>query len=588
MKILGISAWYHDSAAAFTENGKILFAAQEERYTRRRHDAAFPAMAISAGLKYLGLTLSDIDLVVYYEKPFLKFDRLLENYFTTAPRGFAAFCKAMPVWLGEKLFIKNRILRELNRIEPGAIPVSKLRFAEHHLSHAASAFYSSPFHDAAVLTVDGVGEWATTTISLGTGRHIKKLHEIRYPHSLGLFYSAFTAFLGFKVNSGEYKVMGLAPYGKPVYKQIILEKVLHLRPDGSFQLQMQYFGYTDRLSMFTPQLEQLFGQKARMPETELTAFHYDLAASVQAVLEEAVLGLVRYAVNETGNRNLCMAGGVALNCVANARIRESGLVDDLWVQPAAGDAGAATGAALALWHSEQGEERIPLKPDGMQYAALGEAYNPQQTETILKQNQAVYTRIENPAQLYQKVATLLAEGLTAGWFQGRMEFGPRALGQRSILADARREGMREKLNATVKNREMFRPFAPVVMEEFSEEWFSAGADRYMMQTVQVQKTTGKPDLPAITHVDGSARLQLVNEAAHPELHGLLTAFHGLTGCPVLVNTSFNVRGEPLVENPQQAWECFMRSGLDVLCIGEFLLIKAQQTAAVAAKSFLAD
>jgi carbamoyltransferase len=599
MRILGISAYYHDSAAALIEDGRILAAAQEERFSRRKHDSGFPRQAIAYCLAESGDGLAAVDHVVFYDKPFLKFERLLETYLSFAPRGFTSFRMAMPVWMREKLFQKNLLAEELSHFSTSVNWRDRLLFSEHHLSHAASAFFPSPYEQAAILTMDGVGEWATTSIALGMGNSIDMREEIHFPHSLGLLYSAFTYYCGFKVNSGEYKLMGLAPYGEPRYAALIREKLIDIKPDGSFRLALDYFDYCTGLRMTNARFDALFGGPPRQPHELLEQRHMDLAASIQVVLEEAVLGLVRHAVMATGQRKLCLAGGVALNCVANGRILESGLVSDLWVQPAAGDAGGALGAALAGYHMHLGRPRTVAAGDAMAGSYLGPAFTAADIETRLTEVGAKFSIMDEDAML-QRIAAALAVGKAVGWFQGRMEFGPRALGGRSILADPRDPEMQKKLNLKVKYRESFRPFAPSVLREHMPDWFDLDVDSpYMLVVAGVRSNRRRPqtagqqmsfgierlnhvrsDIPAVTHLDYSARIQSVHAETNPLYHRLLKAFHGITGCPVLVNTSFNVRGEPIVGTPEDAFRCFMGTELDLLAVGNCVMDKGDQNPAL--------
>ncbi len=601
MRILGISAFYHDSAAALVVDGRIIAAAQEERFTRKRHDSAYPKNAIAYCLEEGGLKASDIDWVAFYDKPFLKFERLLETYLAFAPRGFASFAMAMPVWLREKLFQKDLLRKELQKLDPEFDWAKRLLFAEHHQSHAASAFFPSPFNEACVLTMDGVGEWATTSAAIGTGRSLQMLKEIHFPHSLGLLYSAFTYYTGFKVNSGEYKVMGLAPYGRPVYRDRILENLIDLKDDGSFRLNLDYFDYCTGLRMTNARFDRLFGGPARSPEQPLTQREMDLAASVQVVVEEAVLRLARSLAKETGQRNLCLAGGVALNCVANGRLLRDGAFDEVWVQPAAGDAGGALGAALAAYYGYLGQERVGAgRGDAMRGSYLGPSYKQADIEDRLSRAGARF-KVLSDSGLVESVAECLSAGKAVGWFQGRMEFGPRALGGRSILGDPRSPQMQKTLNMKVKKRESFRPFAPSVLIDDVSEWFDLDrASPYMLLVADVAaRHRRKPspqdeslfgidllnvprsDIPAVTHVDWSARIQTVHPETNPRYFALLTAFKAKTGCPVLVNTSFNVRGEPIVCTPEDAFRCFMGTELDLLAVGNCLLRKEQQDPAVA-------
>ncbi len=572
MFILGISAYYHDSAAVLLGDGRILAAAQEERFSRVKHDARFPHQALDYCLEAAGIDMDDIEHIVFYDKPFLKFERLLETYFAFVPAGFWGFKTGLPIWVKEKLFLKDLLAKELKIAGAEKNIVERIRFSEHHLSHAASAFYPSPFEDAAILTVDGVGEWASTSISHGSGTEIKRMQELHFPHSLGLLYSAFTYYCGFKVNSGEYKLMGLAPYGKSIYADRIRHQLMEIKEDGSFALDMQYFGFATGSRMTNRKFDALFEGRPRKPKEDITEYYKDMAASVQLVCEDLMLGMARHAIEITGSNNLVLAGGVALNCVANASLREALPDTGIWVQPAAGDAGGALGAALALHYSfEQSTREIQL-PDGMQQCLLGPAFDDESIEEALKAVDAVYSRPDN---LYETVAELLADGQVVGRFAGRMEFGPRALGSRSILADARIPDMQEKLNLKIKFREGFRPFAPAVMEEYAGEYFDpAVASPHMMFTASVKSDA----FPSITHVDGSARVQTVDRAQHPEFWELLEAFRQKTGCAMLINTSFNVRGEPPVCTPADAWRCFMGTEMDVLSIGPYLLLKAEQKA----------
>jgi carbamoyltransferase len=593
--ILGISAYYHDSAAAVIRDGTVIAAAQEERFTRRKHDARFPAGAIRACLTAAGASLSELDAVVFYEKPFLKFERLLETYVSVAPRGFGQFRTAMPLWLRSKLFQKDLIIADLRAIDP-SFRSERLLFSEHHVSHAASAFYPSPHDRALILTLDGVGEWTTTSAALGQGERIDILRELHFPHSVGLLYSAFTYYAGFRVNSGEYKLMGLAPYGEPRFAQTILDELVDLKADGSFRLDQRWFNYTTGFTMVNRRFERLFGEPARPPEADLTQFHMDVAASVQAVTEEIVLRLTRSLAEETGERNLCLAGGVALNCVANSKILRDGHFRSVWVQPAAGDAGGAVGAALAAYHMEFGNARVVAAGlDGMSGALLGPAFEQDEIERRLL---AAGARFDVLAENELLAATVgaLAAGDAVGWFQGRMEFGPRALGARSILADPRDPAMQRTLNLRVKYRESFRPFAPAVPVEDAAEWFDHdGPSPYMLFVADVAQRRrrappgGEPpsfgiaklavarsEIPAVTHVDYSARLQTVHAETNPRFHALLERFKERTGCPVLVNTSFNVRGEPIVCSPEDAYRCFMGTEIETLVIGNCILRKNAQ------------
>jgi carbamoyltransferase len=596
-RILGISAYYHDSAAALVVSGKLVAAAQEERFSRKKHDARFPAQAVRYCLAEADLRLADVDQIVFYDKPLLKFERLLETYLSFAPRGFQSFLAAMPVWLKEKLYLKQVLRRELAALaatEARALP--PLLFTEHHQAHAASAFYPSPFSRAAVLCLDGVGEWATSTAWRGEDNRLTPLWSIDFPHSLGLLYSAFTYFTGFKVNSGEYKLMGLAPYGEPRFVDTILTHLIDLKADGSFRLNLRYFEYATGLRMTSRAFDALFGGPPRPPESPVTQREMDLAASVQAVTEEIVLRLARTVRQETGERHLCLAGGVALNCVANGRLLREGPFDDLWVQPAAGDAGGAVGAGLLGWYHYLGRPRAPAPGrDAMDGAFLGPRYGSAQIRLELDTLGAVYRRLPDAA-LFERVAALLAEGNVVGWFQGRMEFGPRALGGRSILADPRNPAMQSQLNLKIKFRESFRPFAPAVLAERAGEYFELDRDSpYMLivAPVRAEQRLAAPSggralfgierllvprshLPAVTHVDYSARVQTVHADTNPRFHALLREFERQTGCPALVNTSFNVRGEPIVGSPADAWRCFMRTEMDYLVLEDCLLDKREQ------------
>ncbi|MBI1308652.1 MAG: hypothetical protein GC129_02180 [Proteobacteria bacterium] len=596
MKILGISAFYHDSAAALVVGGAIVAAAQEERFTRKKHDPAFPTRAVEYCLREAGISLAEVDEVVFYDKPFLKFERLLETYLAFAPRGFASFRMAMPVWLREKLFLKGLLRKELRALDK-SFPYEKLRFAEHHLSHAASAFYPSPFKDAVVLTMDGVGEWATTSVAIGKDNGLQMVKEINFPHSLGLLYSAFTYYTGFKVNSGEYKIMGLAPYGRPIYADLIRKHLVDIKEDGSFRLNMDYFDYCTGLTMTNAKFDALFGGPPRKPEDKLTQREMDLTASVQDVLEEIVLKLTRALAKEYKVSNLCLAGGVALNCVANGKVLRDGAFKNLWIQPAAGDAGGALGAALASYHIHHGKPRSVAKgADAMRGSYLGPQFDDADAAARLKAAGAKFKKLE-PKKMIEQVAADLAAGKAVGWHQGRMEFGPRALGGRSILGDARSTSMQKQLNLKVKYRESFRPFAPAVLWEDVSKWFELDGDSpYMLLVADVQKklrrvmskkeqdlfgieklNVPRSSIPAVTHVDYSARVQTVHEKTNPAFHALLSAFKKKTGCGVLVNTSFNVRGEPIVCTPEDAFRCFMGSEIEVLVVGNLYLQKEQQS-----------
>lgn len=596
MRILGLSAFYHDSAAALVVDGRIAAAAQEERFTRKKNDAGYPANAVNYCLEAGGLEPADLDWVVFYDKPFLKFERLLETYVAMAPRGFRSFSMAIPLWVKEKLFQKDLLRRRLKELDSGVDWGGKLLFTEHHQSHAASAFYPSPFPEAVVLTMDGVGEWATTSAAIGQGNRLEMIREIHFPHSLGLLYSAFTYYTGFAVNSGEYKLMGLAPYGEPKYAAVILERLMDLKEDGSFRLNLDYFDYCTGLKMTGRRFEELFGGPARLPAEPLEQRHMDLAASVQAVLEEAVLRLTRGLAAETGLPYLCLAGGVALNCVANGKVLRDGRFKDIWIQPAAGDAGGALGAALAASHGRFGEPRQSIAAergrDAMAGAYLGPEFSQEEICRTLEAAGARYTVLSD-GELMAAAAAALAEGKAIGWFQGRMEYGPRALGNRSILADARSATIQQTLNLQVKERESFRPFAPSVLRAAVGDWFElAGDSPYMLLTAGVKEERrrmagesfagvervreARSEIPAVTHIDYSARVQTVDPETNPRYHGLLTAFAAETGCPVIVNTSFNVNEEPIVCTPGDALRCFRAAGLDALALGNCWLRREEQ------------
>jgi len=602
VSILGISAFYHDSAAALIVDGAIIAAAQEERFTRKKHDSRYPENAIKYVVDEGRLSLSEIDHIVFYDKPFLKFERLLETYIANAPRGFQSFRMAMPVWIREKLFLKEKLLKELKRQDENFDDPSKLLFSEHHFSHAASAFYPSPFEGAIILTVDGVGEWATSSVAIGQGNNIEVIKEIQFPHSLGLLYSAFTYYTGFKVNSGEYKLMGLAPYGKPRFKDTILGHLVDVKADGSFWLDQSYFNYSTGLTMTNNKFHALFGEPPRNPETDqLNQFHMDIAASIQAVTEEIMLRITRCLAREYGITNLCLAGGVALNCVANGQILRDGAFKNIWIQPAAGDAGGAIGAALGAWHKELGRNRlIPESGDGMKGTYLGPEYSQKEIEEALERCGAEYESLSEEIVI-KEAAAALADGKAVGWFQGRMEFGPRALGNRSILGDPRSESMQKTLNLRVKFRESFRPFAPSVLSEDASDWFELEDESPYMLIVsnirgELRKDVSENDehlfgldrinesrseIPAVTHVDYSARVHTVNKETNPKYHALLSQFKKLTGCPVVVNTSFNVRGEPIVCSPEDAFRCFMGTGLELLVCGNAILRKERQNGSLA-------
>ncbi len=588
--ILGLSAFYHDSAACLVRDGEIVAAAQEERFTRKKHDSEFPTHAVAYCLREAGMAAADVDYVGFYDKPLLKFERILENYLGVAPRGLRSFVTAMPVWLKEKLFTRDQIRRELGGY------TGPVLFSEHHESHAASAFYPSPFAEAAVLTMDGVGEWATSSYGVGRGSALDLLAELHYPHSLGMLYSAFTYYTGFKVNSGEYKVMGLAPYGEPRYVDLIFDKLVQLRDDGSFKLNMEYFDYLHGLTMTNDAFARLFGGRARAAESELSQREMDLAASIQVVTEEIMLRMARHVHRETGMENLCLAGGVALNCVGNGRLLREGPFKRLWIQPAAGDAGGALGVALTIHHKVLGAPRHHRSEgDSMHGSYLGPAFADDEIETFLRSAGAVYEKLP-AADVVERTARLLAEEKVVGWLQGRMEFGPRALGNRSILGDPRSRKMQSVMNLKIKFRESFRPFAPSILREHLSEWFELDVDspymllvapvkeqRRIAMSAEEQRLFGiaklnvpRSDIPAVTHVDYSARIQTVHRETNPLYHALLTRFHALTGCPVLVNTSFNVRGEPIVCTPRDAYLCFMRTEMDHLVLGSCVLEKTRQ------------
>jgi carbamoyltransferase len=601
MYILGISAFYHDSAACLLKDGEIIAAAQEERFTRKKHDAGFPTHAIRYCLKEAGIVANDIDNVVFYEKPFVKFERLLETYLAFAPKGFTSFAKAMPVWIKDKLFQKSALIKELKSTLDDSVDWrERLLFSEHHLSHAASAYYPSPFASAAVLTLDGVGEWTTTSLAIGKGSDLQVVKEIHFPHSLGLLYSAFTYYTGFKVNSGEYKVMGLAPYGEPRYADLIREKLITVADDGSFQLDMSYFDYATGLTMTNKKFDALFGGPPRTSETELTQREMDLAASVQKVTEDIVLELARGIAKETGERNLCLAGGVALNCVANGILLREKIFDNIWIQPSAGDAGGALGAALSTWHLHHNKERVAsTERDAMKGAYLGPEFTDTEIETQLTACGANFKKLSE-AEMIEEVASVLADEKAVGWMQGRMEFGPRALGGRSIIADPRSPVMQKQLNLKVKYRESFRPFAPSVLREDVGEWFEHETDSpYMLLVANVQSdkrramteeeealfgidklNVPRSSVPAITHVDYSARIQTVHAETNPKYHAVISKFREKTGCPLVVNTSFNVRGEPIICTPTDAFKCFMGTEMDVLAVGNYVLYKEKQDEAL--------
>ena len=596
INILGISAFYHDSAAALIQDGNIIAAAQEERFSRIKHDERFPKNAIKYVLEEGKIKLSQVDYIVFFEKPFLKFERLLETYLAFAPKGFKSFSLAMPIWLREKLFQKKYLFDCLQKLDKNFKETKKIKFSEHHYSHAASAFYPSPFEEAIILTLDGVGEWATTTVAHGKGNNVTMLKEIYFPHSLGLLYSAFTYYTGFKVNSGEYKVMGLAPYGKPIYKDLILDNLIDLKDDGSFKLNMSFFNFATGLTMTNKKFDNLFGQPAKTKEDELlTQFHMDIASSVQAVTEEVVLRLTKEIAKEYNVKNLCMAGGVALNCVANGKILKNKIFENIWIQPAAGDAGGSLGAALAYWHQELGNKRKTNPKDSMKGSYLGPSFENSVIEKELISLKATFKK-HSEEDLTNILAKKLSAEKTVGWFQGRMEFGPRALGARSILADPRSEKMQKELNLKVKFRESFRPFAPSILSEDATHWFDIDkSSPYMLLVADIKKDIQIPmtneqeqlfgieklnikrsKIPAVTHVDYSARIQTVHQTTNPRYYKLIKKFKEITGYPVLVNTSFNIRGEPIVCSVKDAFRCFMGTDLDILVIENFILVKSEQ------------
>ena len=601
MFILVISAFYHDSAACLIQDGDIIAAAQEERFTRIKHDSAFPAKAIKYCLNEAKISPDQIENIVFYEKPFLKFERLLETYLAFAPKGFVSFAKALPIWVKDKLFQKSAITKELKFLFGKEVNWSeRLLFSEHHLSHAASAFYPSPFESAAVLTLDGVGEWTTTSLALGKGKEIKLIKEIRFPHSLGLLYSAFTYYTGFKVNSGEYKVMGLAPYGQPRYVNLIKDNLINIADDGSFQLDMSYFNYATGLTMTNKKFDELFGGPPRKSETNLTQREMDLASSIQKVTEEIIIKLAKDIAKETGEKNLSLAGGVALNCVANGILLREKIFDNIWIQPAAGDAGGALGAALSTWYQHHNKERvIPTGQDAMRGAYLGPEFIDEEIEAELTACGAQFKKLSE-AEMIEEVASALADEKAVGWMQGRMEFGPRALGGRSIIADPRSPVMQKQLNLKVKYRESFRPFAPSVLREDVSEWFEHDTDSpYMLLVADVKEdkrivmtteeealfginklNVQRSSVPAITHVDYSARIQTVHADTNQRYHAVISKFRDKTGCPIVVNTSFNVRGEPIICTPTDAFKCFMGTELDVLAVGNYVLYKKHQDKAL--------
>ncbi len=593
--ILGISAFYHDSAACILKDGIIIAAAQEERFTRKKHDSSYPHNAVDFVLNYANLKLSEVDQIVFFEKPFLKFERLLETYVAFAPKGFLSFAKAIPLWIKEKLFQKKLLFNNLKKHDQNYKSDENIFFSDHHLSHAASAFFPSPFEEAIVLTADGVGEWATTTVAIGRKNNLEIKKEIHFPHSLGLLYSAFTYYAGFKVNSGEYKLMGLAPYGNPIYEEKV-KQLLDLKQDGTFRLDQKYFNYATGFTMTNEKFNNLFGQKPRNPENDkITQFHMDLAASIQKVTEEIMINLAKSLRKEYGIKNLCLAGGVALNCVANGRILEQKIFDKIWIQPAAGDAGGSLGAALALWHLDQGNTRLVNKNDDMKGSYLGTEFSQDEIEKVLKSVGAKFDTFKYD-DLIDKTAEFLSNEKAIGWFQGRMEFGPRALGGRSIIGDPRSDKMQKNLNLKVKYRESFRPFAPSILREDLSEWFDMSVDSpYMLlvaninsnkkieMTSEQKKLFGidklnikRSEIPAVTHVDYSARIQTVTRNNNYRYYDLISKFKEKTGCPIIVNTSFNVRGEPIVNTPVDAFNCFMGTELDYLVIGNCILEKTKQ------------
>ena len=594
--VLGISAFYHDSAAAILLDGKIFAAAQEERFTRIKHDSNYPFNAIQFVLKEANISLNDVEKIIFFEKPFLKFERLLETYVAFAPYGFISFCKAMPIWLKDKLFQKKMLFNELKEHDKNFTDERKIFFSEHHLSHAASAFYPSPFNEAIVITADGVGEWATTTVAIGKGNDLEIKKEIHFPHSLGLLYSAFTYFTGFKVNSGEYKLMGLAPYGQAIYKDKILKNLIDVKEDGTFRLDQSYFNYSTGLTMTSNKFNKLFDSKPRNSKNEkLKQFHMDMAASIQSVTEDIMIKLAKSLKREFNISNLCLAGGVALNCVANGKILKEKIFENIWIQPASGDAGGSVGAALAYWYLDQKQERIPDENDSMNGSFLGPEFSNNEIENDLINLGAKFEKLDD-YNLFNKTAKDLSKGDAIGWFQGRMEFGPRALGARSILGDPRSPIMQKNLNLKVKYRESFRPFAPSILEDDLKEWFDLESnspymllvaniktDKTVKMTKQEEKLFGidklnikRSEIPAVTHVDYSSRIQTVNEKTNPRYFKLLKSFKDQTNCPVIINTSFNVRGEPIVNTPEDAFNCFMGTDLDKLVIGNFYLNKNDQ------------
>ena len=607
MYILGISAWYHDSAACVIHNGNIIAAAQEERFTRIKHDPDFPTNAIKYCLQEAGVSINEVENIVFYEKPFLKFERLLETYLAFAPKGFKSFCISMPLWVKDKLFQKSKIVNELSKnFNIDGDIKDKLLFSEHHLSHAASAFYPSPYENAAVLTLDAVGEWASTSLAIGSKSNLEVHKEIHFPHSLGLLYSAITFYTGFRVNSGEYKVMGLAPYGEPIYVDKIKEHLIKIHDDGSFHLNMSYFNFATGLTMTNKKFNKLFDGPPRLPEAKLTQKEMDLAASIQKIIEEVVLKLAKNISVTTGQKNLCLAGGVALNCVANGVLLREKIFENIWIQPASGDAGGALGAALAAYHIHHNKNRIISDSDSMKGSYLGPSYSNNQIQKALDDKGAIYTKLSN-SDLINQTAKLISMESAVGWMQGRMEFGPRALGARSIIADPRSPKMQKQLNLKVKYRESFRPFAPSILAEHVSEWFEHDTSSpYMLFVAEVKEekrlnmsdkqnklfgieklNIPRSEIPAITHIDYSARIQTVHSETNKIYHSLITKFNEITNCPILVNTSFNVRGEPIVNSPEDAFRCFMATEMDVLVIGNFLMLKSDQNPDLA-KSYIND
>ncbi len=592
VKIIGISAFYHDSAVALLENGDIKYAAQEERFSRIKHDKSFPKLALEDLLKYNKIDLSDIDYIVFFEKPFLKFERLIETYLAFAPKGYFQFLKSIPLWLKEKLFMKKNIFENLKKFNP-KLDEKKIFFSEHHLSHAASAFFPSKFDEAIIFTADGVGEWATTSVSIGKQNEIKVLKEIHFPNSLGLLYSAFTFYTGFKVNSGEYKLMGLAPFGSPKYVNLIKEKLIDVKEDGSFRMNQEYFQYSTGFKMISEKFEMLFGKSRRNPESNISKFYMDIAASIQVVTEEIILKILASLKNEFNIKNLCLAGGVALNCVANGKIFEKKIFKNIWIQPAAGDAGGSLGAALAFWHMLLKNRRIISKKDSMSGSYLGSSFSDQDIRNTLESEKAIYSFLPKK-ELLKKTANEISNGKAVGWFQGRMEFGPRSLGGRSIIADPRNSKMQKNLNLKIKFRESFRPFAPSILLEKISDWFEfKGESPYMLIVSQVLKdkllkkkkydknglskiNELRSKIPSVTHIDNSARIQTVNRNDNKIYYDLIKEFYNLTNVPMLINTSFNIRGEPIVCTPKDAYRCFLGTGLDILVIGNFFLEKKLQ------------